>query len=114
MILATPTTLITLLKTIEYGWRQEIVAENAQAIGNLGQELYDRFIKFTDHLITVRKKLDDTVKAYNTTIGSYESRLLVTARKFQAIGGYGDKEMENVKLIERSVKPLTQEYNSKI
>ena len=113
VILATPTTLITLLKTIEYGWRQEIVAENAQAIGNLGQELYDRFIKFTDHLITVRKKLDDTVKAYNTTIGSYESRLLVTARKFQAIGGYGDKEMENAKLIERSVKPLTQEYNSK-
>ncbi|MBW4533263.1 MAG: DNA recombination protein RmuC [Pleurocapsa minor HA4230-MV1] len=111
VILATPTTLITLLKTIEYGWRQERVAENAQAIGNLGRELYDRFIKFTQHLNTVRKKLDDTVKAYNTTIGSYESRLLVTARKFQEIGGYGNDEVESIKIIDRSIQLITQEYN---
>jgi DNA recombination protein RmuC len=111
VILATPTTLITLLKTIEYGWRQEQVAENAQAIGNLGRELYDRFVKFTEHLITVRKKLDDTVKAYNTTIGSYESRLLVTARKFQEIGGYGNNEVESIKIIDRSIQLITQEYN---
>jgi DNA recombination protein RmuC len=111
VILATPTTLITLLKTIDYGWRQEQVAENAQAIGNLGRELYDRFIKFTEHLITVRKKLDDTVKAYNATIGSYESRLLVTARKFQEIGGYGNDKVESIKVIDRSIQLITQEYN---
>ncbi|BAU67116.1 hypothetical protein STA3757_45260 [Stanieria sp. NIES-3757] len=114
VILATPTTLITLLKTIEYGWRQERVAENAQAIGNLGRELYDRFLKFTEHLINVRKKLDDTVKAYNTTIGSYESRLLVTAKKFQEIGGYGNDEIESIKPIDSSVRLITQENNSAI
>lgn len=112
VILATPTTLITLLKTIEYGWRQERVAANAQAIGNLGKELNDRFIKFTEHLIAVRKKLDDTVKAYNSTIGSYESRLLVTARKFQEIGGYDNNEIDNLKPLERSVRLITEEYNS--
>lgn len=112
VILASPTTLITLLKTIEYGWRQEQVAENAQAIGNLGRELYDRFTKFTEHLISVRKKLDDTIKAYNITIGSYESRLLVTARKFQEIGGYGNDEIESIKPIDRSVKLMRQEHNS--
>ena len=112
VILATPTTLITLLKTIEYGWRQERVAENAQAIGNLGKDLYDRFVKFTDHLITVRKKLDDTVKAYNSTIGSYESRLLVSARRFQDIGGYGNDEIKRIQPIDRSVRLMTQEYNS--
>ena len=112
VILATPTTLITLLKTIEYGWQQERVAENAQAIGNLGKDLYDRFAKFTEHLVTVRKKLDATVKAYNTTIGSYESRLLVSARKFQEIGGYGNNEIENIESIDRSVRLLTQEYDS--
>ncbi len=112
VILATPTTLITLLKTIEYGWRQERVAENAQAIGNLGRELHDRFLTFTSHLITVRKKLDDTVKAYNTTVGSYESRLLVSARRFQEIGGYGNDEIESIKTIDRSVKLITQEHNS--
>ncbi len=111
VILATPTTLITLLKTIEYGWRQERVAENAQAIGDLGRELYDRLIKFTDHLITVRKKLDDTVKAYNTTIGSYESRLLVSARKFQEIGSYGNDGIERIQPIERHLRSLTQEHN---
>ncbi len=111
VILATPTTLITLLKTIEYGWRQEQVAENAQAIGNLGRELHERFIKFTGHLITVRKKLDDTVKAYNSTLGSYESRLLVSARKFQEIGGYSNDEIESIQPIERHLRSVTQEHN---
>lgn len=112
VILATPTTLITLLKTIEYGWQQEKVAENAQAIGELGKNLYDRFTVFTNHLITVRKKLDATVRAYNETIGSYESRLLVSARKFQEIGGYSNDEIENIESIDRSVRLLTQEYDS--
>lgn len=111
VILATPTTLITLLKTIEYGWRQEQVAENAQTIGNMGRELHDRFVKFTKHLITVRKKLDDTVKAYNLTLGSYESRLLVSARKFQEIGGYSNDEIESIQPIERHLRSITQEHN---
>jgi DNA recombination protein RmuC len=111
VILATPTTLITMLKTIEYVWKQELIAENTREIGNLGRELYDRFTKFTEHLITVRKKLDETVKAYNTTIGSYESRLLVTARKFQEISRYGNDELKSIESIERSVKFLTKEYD---
>jgi DNA recombination protein RmuC len=100
-----------MLKTIEYVWKQELIAENTREIGNLGRELYDRFTKFTEHLITVRKKLDETVKAYNTTIGSYESRLLVTARKFQEISRYGNDELKSIESIERSVKFLTKEYD---
>ena len=111
IVLATPTTLISLLKTIEYGWRQEQVAKNAQEIGNLGRELYDRFNIFTNHFDNIRKKLDDTVKTYNQTVGSYNSRLLVTARKFQEVGGYDTNEIFNIESIDRSLSLVTQEHN---
>ncbi|WP_052055757.1 DNA recombination protein RmuC [Myxosarcina sp. GI1] len=111
IILATPTTLITLLKTIEYGWRQEKIAENANAIGELGKELNDRFIKFAEHLISVRRKLDDTVKEYNKAIGSYESRLLSTAKKFNEIGGYSNNKLESIEPVVRQVRLLRQEVN---
>ena len=109
VILATPTTLISLLKTIEYGWRQEQVAKNAQEIGNLGRELYDRFNIFTNHFDNIRKKLDDTVKTYNKTVGSYNSRLLVTARRFQEVGGYDTDEISNIESIDCSLNSVIRE-----
>lgn len=109
VILATPTTLITLLRTIEYGWRQEQIARNTQEIGNLGRELYDRFTVFANHLDTLRKKLDDTVKTYNKAVGSYNSRLLVTAKRFEEIGGYGNDEIDTLDTIDKSLRMIAQE-----
>jgi DNA recombination protein RmuC len=94
---------------IEYGWRQEQIAKNTQEIGNLGRELYDRFATFANHLDTLRKKLDDTVKTYNQAIGSYNSRLLVNAKKFEEIGGYGNNKINCIDTVDKSLSIIAQD-----
>ena len=86
VILATPTTLIALLKAVAYGWKQEQMARNAQEIRRLGVQLYDRVKVFADHYENVGKSLRSAVQAYDKGRNSMETRLLATARKFEEFG----------------------------
>jgi DNA recombination protein RmuC len=83
IILATPTTLIALLRAVSYGWRQEALAENAREISALGRMLHERLGKLAEHLGKLGKSLGNTVEHYNNAVGSYETRVLTAARKFE-------------------------------
>ncbi len=109
MILATPTTLIALLKAITYGWRHEKMAENAQMVSALGRELYDRVAVLTSHMVKLRRGLDASVKAFNQTAGCLESRVLVTTRKFKELGAAGGEAIETLEGCDRTPRRLDGE-----
>jgi DNA recombination protein RmuC len=106
VIVATPTTLIALLKAIEFGWRQEEIAENAEEIRKHGKDLYDRIAILASHFAKLGASLDAAVTNYNATLGSLESRVLVTARKIGELGARSDKELPDLEPVDHRAREL--------
>jgi DNA recombination protein RmuC len=107
VLIATPTTLLAMLRAVSYGWQQERVAESAQAISDLGRELHGRLVKLSGLIATLGSRLNSAVRAYNETVGSYEARVLPGARRFAEHGAVAEGSelppLEHVTISARSV-----------
>ena len=110
VIPASPTTLIALLKAVAYGWNQEKLARNAQQISLLGKELHDRLRLLTTHITAMGTGLDRAVESYNKTVGSLESRVLVSARKFAELGASVAEDIPELEPIETTSRALSFEW----
>ncbi len=102
VIIATPTTLIALLKAIAYGWRQEQIAAQAKAISDLGRELYERMVVMGGHFEKLGKALERSVESYNQTLRSIDSRVFVSARKFTELAPISDKAIPQLSPIDHT------------
>lgn len=107
VIIATPSTLIGLLRAIAYGWKQEKLSLHAKEVSALGHELYKRIIDMGDHWTRMGKSLSSAMESYNKAIGNLESRVLVTARKFKDLGvSKGDAEIAAPAPIEKITRQI--------
>lgn len=108
VILATPTTLIALLKAVAHGWNQQRLAESAAEISELGRTLYERLATMAEHFQKVGSALNTGVRAYNETLASLETRVLATARKFEDYGAAGVRPIPEIPPVERQTRDARQ------
>jgi DNA recombination protein RmuC len=106
VVLATPSSLVALLRAVAYGWRQEALAENAEHIRSVGEELYERLSTFADHLGRLGSHLTRSVESYNKAVGSFDSRVLPGARKFREMGIQRKKDLPEPEPVERLPRPV--------
>jgi DNA recombination protein RmuC len=104
VILSTPNTLIALLRAVAFGWRQQSVAENAERIRDLGEDLYKRVTTFTEHMSRMGRQLGSTVESYNKAVGSLERNVLPGARKFTELGIHAKKDVPELEPVESGVR----------
>jgi DNA recombination protein RmuC len=106
VLLASPTTLIALLKAAAYGWNQEALSRNAEEIRSQGRLLYDRVAGFAEYLGKVGAALDNAVKGYNSAVGSFEQTLLPGARRFAELGARGSKELKDPENVDTALRAV--------
>jgi DNA recombination protein RmuC len=112
VVLATPTTLMALLRAVAYGWRQERLAAHAEEAGRLGKDLYERMAILAEHVNDVGQSLGKSVLAYNKAVGSLETRILPAARRFKELGVSSEKEiapLEPIEIVARKSLPYEHE-----
>lgn len=109
IVVATPTTLISLLRAIAYGWQQEQIAENAHLISELGRELYNRILTLGGHFTKVGAGLDNAVDAYNSAVGSLETRVLPGARKFKELGITSKEDIKELRTVDKTAREVSAE-----
>ena len=107
VIIATPTTFIALLRAIAYGWRQEQVTKNAQEISDLGRQLYERMSMLAQHFDNIGKNLEKAIGSYNKAVGSMESRVLPSIRKFRELGVTGAEEIPVLEQVDQVPRNLS-------
>jgi DNA recombination protein RmuC len=104
VMLATPTSLVALLRVVEFGWKQAQLADSAAEIRRLGEELYKRLSVFGEHLGKLGKSLGGSVEAYNRAVGSLEQQILPAARRFETLGLRVNRELEPMQPIDQLVR----------
>ena len=101
VIIATPTTLIALLRAVAFGWRQEQIAKHAKEIARLGKDVYDRFEPFIGHINKTGGHLSQATASFNKMISSLETRVMVSVRKFKELGATGDSELASIQPVDQ-------------
>jgi DNA recombination protein RmuC len=109
VLLATPTTLIGLLRAVHYGWRQELIAESAREIAEAARELHRRLGRFVEPLAKVGRQLSSAVGAYNEAVGSFDSRVVPQLRRVEEAGAHSEREIASPAPVEASPRPLLSE-----
>lgn len=113
VMLATPTSLVALLRTLAYGWRQKVLAENAEEIRRTGEDMYDRLLKFSDHMSRLGRGLTGSVEAFNKAVGAFDNRVLPSVRRFTEMGVRARREVEALKQIETLPRTVETEVDGR-